>query len=109
MKVILLMLALGVFASPTSPMDKYEILDAEEKEQLFEEIEAQLDIVDFVESIDLEQDEEGFYYYAVKGSNSGESVSFDVALSKKGGCSCKKDGALAPSAHFFWVCINPCF
>lgn len=109
MKAIILFLALGIFTSPTTPIDNYEVLDSEEKEQLFNEIEAQLDIVDLVQSIDLQQDEEGSFYYAVQGTHCGEKISFDVALSKKGGCSCIKDGATAPSAHFFWVCINPCF
>lgn len=111
MKFMILILALGTFAFSSTTSHQYEVVDATEKAQLFEEIETQLDIVDKVISVELQQDSEGTYYYEVKGNKAGAIVSFNVATSSSaaGGCSCRNDGALALSPHFFWVCIVPCF
>ena len=110
MKLILVILTMGMFTFSSNPSSNFEVVDTAEKTQLFAEIEAQLDIVDKVISLDLQQDSEGNYYYDVAGSKAGEAVSFTVEISSAaGGCSCAGNGALAPSPHFFWVCIVPCY
>lgn len=109
MKIILVILSLGMFTFSSSTTNQYDIVDATEQAQLFDQIEAQLDIVDEVVALDLQQDADGDYYYDVKGTKAGQAVSFTAAVSSAaGGCSCSKDGAVAPSPHFFWVCIVPC-
>lgn len=106
MRTLVLLLVVGLFSFTVVPTNEFDLVEAEEL-QLMQEIEAQIDLVDHVSSIELQNDN-GVDYYHVIGSKDGQPVIFDAALSAKGKCSCRKNNATALSDHFFWVCINPC-